>query len=231
LTIGVFDGVHRGHQLLFNELKKFSCKSVALTFSNHPSAVLRNIAPPIISSLPLKRALIDVQETIIVNFTESFAHLTFEEFLEPYPIQHLVLGEDAAFGKGCLGTPDALRLLGLKRGFTVHALPKLCWDGKPISSTRIRVLIAQGKLKDAEELLGRPHCFYYSPQEPLQRLALPPDGEYPVWLHSETGVAESILRIENQLPVLSKATLLVSFGPNLNPLLFEKVCQMSPVAS
>jgi cytidyltransferase-like protein len=233
LTIGVFDGVHRGHQLLLRQMKKRGHRSVIVTFSNHPAEILKNIAPPLLTPLPLKCALLKecgADEVVVIPFTKELAEETFEDFLAPYPIQHLVLGEDAAFGKGCLGRPDALRLLGLQRGFSVHALPKLHFHQKPITSTRIRVLIAQGNLQEAEALLGRSHCFYYS--SPALTAALPPDGEYPVWAHSSAGVVSTTLSIRGRLPQISlESPQLISFGKNINPLLFSNLCQTSPAAS
>ena len=234
LTIGVFDGVHLGHQLLLSHLKKTSYRALALTFSNHPSKILRESSPPLLTSLPLKLALLKqhgADEVLSIPFTREIADLPFVEFLAPYPIRHLILGEDATFGKGCLGTTEALRHLGLKRNFTVHSLPKLHRGKKPISSSLIRALIAQGRLIEAEELLGRPYCFLSTD---LSDLCLPPDGEYPVWSHSSAGTLPMTLSIRGrQFELSHKYPQLISFGPNLNPLLFEMVstCQMSPAAS
>ncbi len=232
LTIGVFDGVHLGHQLLLRHLKETALSTVVLTFSNHPSEILRKTTPALLTCLPLKIALLKeggADEVLSIPFTRELADLPFEEFLAPYPIRHLILGEDAAFGRGCLGTPEALRLLGLKRNFSVHALPKLHIDNKPISSSRIRLLIEQGHLNEAEALLGRPHCLYVSPASDLSSLCLPPDGAYPVWSHSIRGIAPRILAIRNRtLELTNKNPQLISFGLNLNPLLFEKACQTSP---
>jgi cytidyltransferase-like protein len=291
LTIGVFDGVHRGHQHLLQQLKKKHDRSIVLTFSNHPSEILKQPAPPQLTPSAIKRLLIEeekIDEIISIPFTRSIADQSFEEFLEPYTFTHLVLGEGAALGKDCLGTPDALRILGLKRGFTVQVLPKLCIGPSPVSSSRIRRLIAAGDLNDAESLLGRPYFFYYSP-EGIAKLAswskfgdrkagsifrevtisedgigtsrkiesgeartnfdpnwsfaisspdnpekpfLPPDGEYSVWSHSSSGIIPTTLIIQNQQPILPLNVLqLISFGPNLNPKLLQKLCLISPVAS
>ena len=145
-----------------------------------------------------------------MEFSQKTAELSFEEFLAPYAISHLVVGENATLGKNCLGTPDALRILGLTRGFAVHVLPKY----RSISSTEIRILIAEGRLSEAERLLGRPHAFYYSPDAPEDNLALPPDGEYPAW----AGASQISLIIKNRRPANLEKPGLVSFGPKINPL-------------
>lgn len=232
LTIGNFDGVHRGHQLLFDHLRKTGLKTIALTFSNHSSEILKGSAPPLLNTTPLKTALLEeyVDEAISIPFTETLANQSFEEFLSPYTMSYLILGEDAAFGKNRLGTPDALRALGKQRGFQVQIISKLCIDHKPISSTRIRELIAQGNLAKAEELLGRPHCFYYTGS--MDHLALPPDGRYAVWSLSKSGLKPIELMIQNQKPILSsKRPQLISFSPNINPSIYQKLCQTSPAVS
>ncbi|MBF8262656.1 MAG: ribF [Parachlamydiales bacterium] len=234
MTIGVFDGVHLGHQSLLQRLRLIHAPTIILTFSNHPSEILKHLAPPPLTPMPIKRILLQeegISEIISVPFTRHLADQPFEEFLAPYSITHLILGEDAAFGKDCQGTPEALRLLGLKRGFSVYALPKFCIDKQPVSSTRIRRLIAAGDLATAQSLLGRPHFFYYSPDDP-QKPTLPPDGEYTIFSHSSSGIAPMTIRIQNQTPVLPlNIPQLISFGPNLNPLLFNKICQTSLAAS
>lgn len=234
MTVGVFDGVHLGHQQLIRHIREIAGRSVVLTFSNHPAEILSHSAPPQISAMPIKRILLQetgIDEIIPIPFTRQLAGLTFEEFLEPYAISHLILGDGAAFGKDCHGTPDALRILGLKRGFTVRVLPKLCIDGQPVSSTRIRRSIAAGKLDEAQTLLGRPYFFYYIPGDPKKPF-LPPDGKYRVWSYSQSRTASVILTVQNQYPCLSENTpQLISFGPNLNPQLIRKICQTSLAAS
>ncbi len=238
LTIGVFDGVHRGHQILLGHLGE---QSIAVTFSNHPSEILKGVSPLRLSSLRLKIALLKefgVKKVIAIPFTEELSNLTFDAFLEPYPIRHLILGEGAAFGKEGLGNADALRTLGLRRGFTVQTIQKLCLADQPISSSRIRTLILDGKLTEAESLLGRPYCFEYDPLIPDLNIALPPDGSYNVWSHSPSGIDETSLTIQNRIPRLSANMILetrmmqlISFGPNLNPNLINYLCQTSPAVS
>ncbi len=166
LTIGMFDGVHKGHQHLLRYLTHLGCRTTVLTFSNHPSTILHKENIPLLSPAPIKKELLahyGIDETIVIPFTEELSHISFQDFLAPYPIRHLVLGQDAVIGADRKGTPDALRLLGIERGFTVHFLPKLQFHGTPISSSHIRALIASGALTEAEELLGHPHEVAHKP--------------------------------------------------------------------
>jgi hypothetical protein len=227
LSIGNFDGVHRGHQMLIERLKNSSLKTVVITFLNHSSSAMGLLEPLSLSAAALKIALLKergVDEVIAIPFTHQLADEPFEDFLLTYPIAELILGENATIGKNRLGTPDRLKLLGLQRGFRVHTIPTV----KSISSSLIRQLIAVGDLAQAEELLGRPYCFFSS----STHIALPPDGCYRAWSYSESGIEKIDLLIQNQVPILaSNRPQLISFGPNLNPLIFKKLCQIFPVAS
>ena len=157
LTIGTFDGVHRGHQHLLKQLKLLGGKSVVITFSNHPASVLGMQVPQQITPISLKKELLleYVDEVIVLEFTKELAQLTYEQFLQPCPIRHLVLGEGTVLGAGRQGTVERLRVLGQKRGFDVHEVPHLLDDGKAISSSRIRALLVENNLEEAERLLGR----------------------------------------------------------------------------
>lgn len=226
LTIGTFDGVHLGHQQLFKILSSLGSPTQAITFSNHPHDILNPTGAPLsLTPLPLKRSLLSaygIEESVVIPFTQEIASLTYTEFLAPYQIEHLVIGEDAAIGHGRLGTPEALRLLGLQRGFRVHVVPKLRREGEQISSTKIRSLISKGDLLQAELLLGRPHCFVFSSAN-LYAL-LPPDGRYQVWAYSPGGVIPTTLHIENRIPRIAlEKPQLVSFGL-LNPSIFDCLC-------
>ncbi len=234
LTIGVFDGVHRGHQHLFQIMTTTGFPLEAITFSNHPAEILAPRSTPLpLTPLPLKLALLEeweFQKIHVHSFTKELAQLSFEEFLAPYSFKHLVIGDDAAIGRGRLGTPDALRLLGLQKGFQVHVVPKLLEGGEALSSTRIRALIAQGKLEEAERLLGRPHCFMISRAK--QHAALPPDGHHSVWAHSPAGIIPTTLNIENSTPsVPLESPQLISFGTKLKHGILDRLCHQTSHAA
>lgn len=226
LTIGVFDGVHLGHQHLLSASLKQSSSAQLITFSNHPSQVISKKSPTPLCCLPLKLALLKecgFSDPIVLTFDQALAKLHYRDFLAPYSFEHLIIGDDAAIGYQRQGTPEALRNLGIERGFTVHVLPKRCHSSIPISSTRIRTLIQKGSLQEAEQLLGRPYCLWLHPW--TTNTALPPDGNYNVWAHSPAGIIQTTLYIENQEPRSSLETpQLISFGPNLNPQLIQHLC-------
>jgi FAD synthase len=224
LAIGVFDGVHLGHQMLLRRLKAYQ-PSIVLTFSNHPNTVLHGDSPPIITSLSQKRRLLHdcgIDQVVVLPFTSTLRQQSFDVFLEPYKIRHLFIGDGATFGKNGQGTAAALQELGLTRGFTVHNIPKLFMNGKPVSSSRIRALIQAGQMKKAAELLGRPYsidlaeeaaatnCLGLEPASTppasdlktafgkLSHFALPPDGEYNVWVQTNSGVIQKRIQIHRQ---------------------------------
>lgn len=233
LTIGVFDGVHLGHQHLFKVLAETGCPTQAITFSNHPFDILNPASAPMpLTPLPLKQLFLSsygIEETLVFPFTEELASQSYAEFLAPYEFAHLVIGDDAAIGRGRLGTPEALRLLGLSRGFQVHVVPKLQDKGAPLSSSRIRSLIAAGDLREAERLLGRPYCFAF--REDNIHSLLPPDGRYPVSAYSPAGVIPTTLTIENRIPLLPlEAPQLISFGL-LNPTICDRLCHQISLAA
>ena len=226
ITIGTFDGVHLGHQKIFQVLSDFGCPTQAITFANHPLDILHPANAPLPLTPPfLKQALFSaygIEETTILPFTRELASLSYKDFLAPYEIAHLVVGEDAAIGQGRLGTPDALRFLGLQRGFQVHVVPKLQCNGEAISSTKIRQAVSEGNLSYAEKLLGRPYCFAISSAK--AHSLLPPDGRYFVYAHSPGGIIPTTLTIENRVPELAlEQPQLISFGP-LNPTLTQRLC-------
>lgn len=157
ITVGFFDGVHRGHRHLLAALKALGGDSLVLTFSNHPAGILGASSPRLITTLEKKLQLLEEEalRVSLLAFTPELAAQSYEQFLEPYPIRHLVLGEGAALGKGRLGTAERLRALGEKRGFEVHVVSHLYEGDAPITSSRIRALLVLGKKEEAERLLGR----------------------------------------------------------------------------
>ncbi len=160
LTVGMFDGVHLGHQFLLGELKKHGTP-VVLTFSNHPSDVLphRTSATPLCS---LQERLTKLQNlgvacTIVLPFTLELSKVAYDTFLHDLhcvlPFSTLVLGEGEAFGHKCEGTPDRVSHLGKSMGYEAIYLKKITLNGEPISSNRIRSLLVKGRNEEAGKLL------------------------------------------------------------------------------
>ena len=171
LAIGVFDGVHLGHQQVIRQAiadaRQHEAISVALTFDRHPSSVVApEHAPALIYSLPQKlRAIgsIGIDATLLIEFTENFSRKTGEEFVRELvegfgSIHSICVGSNFTFGHKRSGNVDLLRRLGGELKFQVHGLAALALDGERVSSTRIRDCIRAGDLDDASQMLGRSYA-------------------------------------------------------------------------
>lgn len=167
VTVGNFDGVHLGHQLLFAEIASLAYRhggtSVAVTFNPHPLKVLREGGIKLISTFEQKAELIGmagVDVLVAVPFTREFAATTASTFVDDYLLKkigmkELVVGYDYCFGKGRQGNTTYLREQGSKKGFPVTVLEAHHEDGMLVSSSKIRELVAEGRMRDVHKLLGR----------------------------------------------------------------------------
>ncbi len=167
VTLGNFDGVHLGHQLLFSEVVERAYKkngtSVVVTFDPHPLKVLRPDGIKLISSLQQKIELIEmagIDVLVILPFTREFAATTAESFvddilLEAIGVRELIVGYDYAFGKGRQGDIHFLKKQGREKGFPVHVVEAHYEADMLVSSTRIRELVTAGRMQDVRNLLGR----------------------------------------------------------------------------
>ena len=167
LTIGAFDGVHRGHQYLIGQLLQRARQTYRLagliTFHPHPSAVLssrnptRYITTPGEKAALLERLGLDI--VAMLPFNREMAQTLARDFIEMVSrklrMRELWVGKDFALGYGRKGTPDVLRALGREMGFSIETINPLIWKGEIISSTHIRSLLFRGRVRDAAELLGR----------------------------------------------------------------------------
>ena len=160
LSIGVFDGVHLGHQAILKQLNKHKTSAV-LTFSNHPSTLLLPNHPvPMITTLDHRLKLLEqagIDLCIALPFTQTFAAQSYEVFFqtlqEVLPFESLIVGGDARFGKGRVGGPKELQAIGINATF----LKKEAYHKEEISSGRVRFLLQKGKLKKVKKMLGRPY--------------------------------------------------------------------------
>ncbi|BHH84324.1 bifunctional riboflavin kinase/FAD synthetase [Desulforhopalus sp. 52FAK] len=167
VTIGNFDGVHFGHQQLFETVsqkaKQHNGTSVAITFNPHPLQVLLPEGIKLISNCEQKAELIEaagIDVLIVIPFTKEFAKTTADTFVQDFlintlHIKELVVGYDYAFGKGRGGNIDFLRNQGEEFGFPVTVVEALYAEDQLVSSTRIRQLVKDGKMAMARALLGR----------------------------------------------------------------------------
>ncbi len=209
LTIGAFDGVHRGHQHLIQQMVEEARQTKRLTglitFYPHPSAVLSPYNPTRYLSTPgekaalLERLGLDI--LAILPFDQDMAQTSARDFVvlvsQHLRLAELWVGEDFALGRGRKGDVKALRALGQELGFTVRIIEPLTWQGQIISSTRIRSLLLKGKVRQAAQLLGRypslagevvrgsqrGHClgFPTANLEVRQERVVPADGIYAVY--------------------------------------------------
>jgi len=170
ITIGAFDGVHRGHQYLIRNLVREArlTKRLAglITFHPHPSVVLSPGNPTKYITTPGEKAALleklDLDIVAILPFDEEMAQTPAEEFMSMVcrhlNLRELWVGADFALGHNREGDVDALKRMGRKMGFAVHVVEPLYYGDEVISSTRIRRLLARGEVREAAQLLGR----YYS---------------------------------------------------------------------
>lgn len=171
LTVGTFDGVHRGHRAVLDEIARRATASgltsVLVTFEPHPlEVVYPQAAPPLLTLPDEKRAILKaspVDQVEFVAFTPELRNLTPEQFVREvlearFHIAELVIGHDHGFGRGRTGDVELLRTIGAADGFAVDVVPAaLMEDGRPISSTMIRRAVAGGDLDSAARALGRPY--------------------------------------------------------------------------
>ncbi|WP_320005946.1 bifunctional riboflavin kinase/FAD synthetase [Maridesulfovibrio sp.] len=168
VTIGNFDGVHKGHQKLINstcrKARANGLASVVVTFDPHPLRVLVNSkTPPFITLTSQKLELIALHKPDIIlalNFTRDMAALSPEEFIQQYLIaplgmKEMVVGYDYALGKGRSGNYKTIVELGRKYDYGVERLDPVIINDAVVSSSRIRDLVSEGNVWDVRSLLGR----------------------------------------------------------------------------
>jgi len=164
LAIGVFDGVHLGHQAVVRSL---TGNVAALTFEPHPLAVIApDRAPLRLTTLQQKVAYLRTQGTVAlvaVKFDAALRELSAPAFVAEiariFPdLREVAIGENWSFGRNREGNATRLAELARDRGFSVKAIPPVLLDGSPVSSTRIREAIQQRRFEDAARLLGRSYA-------------------------------------------------------------------------
>jgi riboflavin kinase/FMN adenylyltransferase len=211
VTVGTFDGVHRGHQRVVAEVvgraRAGGLTSVLVLCDPHPLEVVNPAAAPKLLTLgDEKRELLTgtgLDRVDVLPFTREVAQQSPEEFIRRLRAEHalaqLVLGYDHAFGRGRSGDEALVRQLGAADGFAVAVVDAVREDGQPISSTLIRAAVAHGDLTGAARWLGRPYGLLgrvvrgagrgrtigvptINLAPPDARKLLPPDGVYAVWV-------------------------------------------------
>ena len=223
LTIGVFDGVHLGHQRLLarlrDEARRKSWLSGVVTFSSHPEVVLSKGNELLwLDDLETRVSLLrdaGVDVVVTLPFSSELAQLSAREFVQLLKdclkMRGLIVGPDFALGKDREGDVDKLRLLGKKMGFSFEVIPATVLDGQVVSSSAIRQALSQGDMRMVEKLTGR--LFSLSGQvvtgdgrgrtlgfptanlEMSAEQALPGDGVYATIAHVDHQLMPSVTNI------------------------------------
>ncbi|GIJ77088.1 riboflavin kinase / FMN adenylyltransferase [Micromonospora phaseoli] len=170
VTIGVFDGVHKGHQAAIghavSRARELGVRSVVLTFDPHPAEVVRPGSHPAVLSEPARKAelieALGVDVLCVVPFTPEFSRIPPEAFVHDVLVEHLhaalvVVGDNFRFGHRAAGDVALLARLGRTFGFAVEGAPLVTESGTVFSSTYIRSCVDAGDVTAAAAALGRPH--------------------------------------------------------------------------
>jgi riboflavin kinase/FMN adenylyltransferase len=170
LTLGVFDGLHLGHQRIMQTVveraRGANAIPTVLTFDPHPRAVLHpESAPPLLQTLDQRLAALEVlgiEQAILIRFNREFAAIDAETFLrdvvyERLQAREVYLGKGFAFGKNRAGNIELLRKMSRALGFFADEVAEVRLRGKRISSSKIREFLADGKINQARRMLGRPY--------------------------------------------------------------------------
>jgi riboflavin kinase/FMN adenylyltransferase len=168
VSVGVFDGVHLGHQAILAEnvahARTLGAAPTVVTFRHHPKSVLLGRAPRTLTSLDHRLELFrraQISRTVVLTFDEDLRRIPAEVFAREFLARKLgtrrfVLGFDSKFGRDRQGTPEYMRELG----FDVVVVPKVVVSDRPVSSTAIREAVELGDLDGAARMLGRPVAVY-----------------------------------------------------------------------
>ena len=210
LTIGVFDGVHRGHQRIIKKLvagaHENELPAVVLTFDPHPAKLFGRSDIKLLT-LPGERARLlgeyGVDSVVTHPFSRNVADTTAYDFMkylkERIQLSHLIVGYDSTLGKDREGDAARLTEIGLELGYTVEVVSALSDESGVISSTEIRKLVTVGDVEDAAQLMGHPYClqgmvahgdhrgrtigFPTANLEYAREKVIPAGGIYACWAH------------------------------------------------
>jgi riboflavin kinase/FMN adenylyltransferase len=224
-TVGTFDGVHRGHWAVLEEIARRAtargATSLLVTFDPHPLEVVNPQAAPLLLTTPEEKRVILAQSPVdrvaFVPFTHALAEFPPERFVREvlegaFGVAELVIGYDHGFGRGRAGDVAFLRSLGEQDGFAVDVVPAVLIDGRAVSSSLIRREVAGGDLASAARALGRPYGVTGTVVEgagrgrtlgvptinltpPHPRKLLPPDGVYAARVAWQGGVHGAMVNL------------------------------------
>jgi riboflavin kinase/FMN adenylyltransferase len=199
VVVGVFDGLHRGHEYLLNALgdaaAAHGARPAVITFDHHPDEILTGQAPPLLCD-PAERLerleAAGIAVTVVQHFDQALRETRYDAFVrriaERVDLAGFLMTPESAFGYERAGTPETVAALGRELGFDVTVAPQFTLDGVQVSSSAIRTAIAAGDLATAERLLGRRYAVVgrgsRAMRDPVltfdMPVALPPPGWYAV---------------------------------------------------
>jgi riboflavin kinase / FMN adenylyltransferase len=233
VALGVFDGVHLGHQQVIrhtlSDAERHEALSAVITFDKHPNAIVAPARlPPLIYSLPQKLraiATLGVDATWVIGFNEDFSRQTGEEFVRAMVrdfrnLHSVCVGSEFTFGHKRTGDVTLLRNLGSELRFRVHGLSEVSLDAKVVSSTRIREAICSGRLDSASQMMGRGYALagqvvkgermgrmlgFPTANIDVAGLVLPPRGVYAAHAHIEAGQFRAVVNIGVR-PTMTRAS-------------------------
>ena len=210
LALGMFDGGHLGHRALIHQAaqaaRSLDAQTVAFTFTDAPGKLLHLPVTSLSTPAQRRKWLLEAgaDRVDMVDFTQDFADLSPEAFVgylqERYSIAALAAGFNYTFGKYGAGTAKTLRELGEAHGFQVLIAEPVLVDAEPVSSTRIRTLVSEGRMGEARALMGRPYTLtgtvmanrrigrrlgYPTANLEAGEQLLPPDGVYATFAEVE----------------------------------------------
>jgi riboflavin kinase/FMN adenylyltransferase len=224
VTVGSFDGLHRGHRGVLEEIaeraRRTQRRSIVVTFAPHPLEVVNPQAAPLLLTLDDERRELFAQSPVdavaFLPFTRTLSRYSPEEFvrllLERFQLRELVIGHDHGFGRGRAGDVNLLKEQGARLGFGVDVVPAVMVDGREVSSTLIRRAVAGGDLATAARHLGRRYSMTgtvlrgagrgrglgyptINVDVPDRRKLLPPDGVYAVQVEWDRGAAPGMMHM------------------------------------
>jgi riboflavin kinase / FMN adenylyltransferase len=171
VTVGTFDGVHRGHWAVLQEIRRRAeatgRSSVLVTFDPHPLRIVRpEHAPPLLTTPVEKKEILaesGLDYAVFISFTETLSRYEPRRFVEEILVERmgvceLVIGYDHGFGRDRSGDADTLRTIGAELGFAVDVVPPVETDGGAVSSSRIRRAVSEARMAEARAGLGRPYA-------------------------------------------------------------------------
>ena len=210
VTVGTFDGIHRGHQAIFARVREVAQSEqlapVLVTFHPHPRTVVTpdNI-PMLLTTIEEKQKFVPCffeGTVVVVQFDETLRNLSAEQFVrrvlvERIGVKRLIVGYDHGLGKNRGGNTETLERLGREFGFVLEVVKPVIWNDAPISSTRIRQALTYGRYDFAAELLGHDYAICGIVERGIglgknlgyptanvrysQWKLLPPEGVYACW--------------------------------------------------